>query len=111
VHLYDTETMQDLDQYWVPESQDPAYASGFGDLSVHEVATDPDEQLAYISYYAAGFRVVSYEGGQLTEVGHFIDEGGNNFWGVEVHDHPNGQQYVLASDRDSGLYIFQYDAP
>lgn len=108
VHLYDTATMTDLDQYFVPESQDPAYASGFGDLSVHEVATDPDEDLAYISYYAAGFRVVSYEGGELTEVGHFIDEGGNNFWGVEVHEHPNGQKYVLASDRDSGVYIFQY---
>lgn len=108
VHLYDADTMQDLDQYWVPESQDSEFASGFGDLSVHEVATDPDEELAYISYYAAGFRVLSYEGGQLTEVGHFIDKGGNNFWGVEVHEHPNGQKYVLASDRDSGLYIFQY---
>jgi hypothetical protein len=109
VHLYDAGSMAELDQYWVPESQSPAFASGFGDLSVHEVATDPDEDLAYISYYAAGFRVVSYEGGQLQEVGRFIDEGGNNFWGVEVHKHPNGQKYVLASDRDSGLYIFQYD--
>lgn len=109
VHLYDAGSMAELDQYWVPESQSPAFASGFGDLSVHEVATDPDEDLAYISYYAAGFRVVSYEGGQLNEVGRFIDEGGNNFWGVEVHKHPNGQKYVLASDRDSGLYIFQYD--
>ncbi|MFE7844121.1 PA domain-containing protein [Microbacterium sp. NPDC057407] len=108
VHLFDAETMQDVDQYWVPESQSAAYASDFGDLSVHEVATDPDEELAYISYYAAGFRVLSYAGGQLTEVGHFIDEGGNNFWGVEVHQHPDGEEYVLASDRDSGLYIFQY---
>ncbi|MFC9918899.1 PA domain-containing protein [Agromyces binzhouensis] len=108
VHLYDAETMEDLDQYWVPESQDADYASGFGDLSVHEVATDPDDDLAYISYYAAGFRVVSYEGGQFEELGHYIEDGGNNFWGVEVHDHPNGQQYVLASDRDSGLYILQY---
>ncbi|WP_448004411.1 PA domain-containing protein [Agromyces bauzanensis] len=108
VHLYDATSMEDLDQYYVPESQMDAYASGFGDLSVHEVATDPEDELAYISYYAAGFRVVSYEGGQLTEVGHFIDEGGNNFWGVEVHEHSNGQKYVLASDRDSGLYILQY---
>ena len=38
----------------------------------------------------------------------FIDDGGNNFWGVEVHKHPNGQKYVLASDRDSGVYLFQY---
>lgn len=108
VHLYDAGSMQDLDQYWVPESQQEAFASGFGDLSVHEVATDPDEELAYISYYAAGFRVVSYAGGELNEVGHFIDEGGNNFWGVEVHEHPDGEKYVLASDRDSGLYILQY---
>lgn len=110
VHLYDAETMEDLDQYYVPESQDAAYASGFGDLSVHEIATDPDENLAYVSYYAAGFRVVEYDRETgLNEVGHFIEEGGNNFWGVEVHEHPNGEKYVLASDRDSGLYIFQYD--
>ncbi|WP_448809854.1 PA domain-containing protein [Agromyces bauzanensis] len=108
VHLYDNESMQDVDQYYVPESQDPAYASGYGDLSVHEVATDPDTNLAYISYYGAGFRVVSYGPDGLEEVGHYIDAGGNNFWGVEVHQHPNGQKYVLASDRDSGLYIFQY---
>jgi hypothetical protein len=108
VHLYDAQTMEDIDQYFVPESQDPAFADGFGDLSVHEVATDPTQNLAYISYYAAGFRVVSYGPDGLEEVGHYIDEGGNNFWGVEVHQHPDGQQYVLASDRDSGLYIFQY---
>lgn len=114
VHLYSTTPdeegkLEELDQYWVEESQDPAKASGFGDLSVHEVATDPEEQLAYISYYAAGFRVLSYAGGQLEEVGSFIDEGGNNFWGVEVHEHSNGEKYVLASDRDSGLYILQYN--
>jgi hypothetical protein len=108
VHLYNADTMQDVDQYYLPESQDPAYASGFGDLSVHEVATDPDTSLAYISYYAGGFRVVKYGAGGLTEVGRYIDQGGNNFWGVEVHKHPNGQKYVLASDRDSGVYLFQY---
>jgi hypothetical protein len=52
--------------------------------------------------------VLTYGPDGLTEVGHFIDEGGNNFWGVEVHQHPNGQKYVLTSDRDSGVYIFQY---
>jgi hypothetical protein len=108
VHLYNAKTMTDIDQYYLPESQDPAYAEGFGDLSVHEVATDPDRNLAYISYYAGGFRVVKYSGDGLTEVGRFIDTGGNNFWGVEVHKHPNGQKYVLASDRDSGVYLFQY---
>ena len=108
VHLFNANTMQDVDQYYLPEGQDPAYAEGFGDLSVHEVATDPDRNIAYISYYAGGFRVVSYGPSGLNEVGRFIDTGGNNFWGVEVHKHPNGQKYVLASDRDSGLYLFQY---
>ena len=111
VHLFDANTMQDIDQYALPEGQDAAYASGFGDLSIHEVATDPDRDIAYLSHYAGGFRVVSYGAGGLTEVGRFIDVGGNNFWGVEVHRHPNGQKYVLASDRDSGLYIFQYTGP
>lgn len=111
VHLFDANTMQDTDQYALPEGQDAAYASGFGDLSIHEVATDPDRDIAYLSHYAGGFRVLSYGAGGLTEVGRFIDAGGNNFWGVEVHRHPNGQKYVLASDRDSGLYIFQYTGP
>jgi hypothetical protein len=111
VHLYNAATMQDVDQYYVPESQDPAFADGFGDLSVHEVATDPERNLAYISYYGAGFRVVSYGAGGFREVGRYIDAGGNDFWGVEVHKHPNGQKYVLASDRDSGVYLLQYTGP
>ena len=108
VHLYDTGSMAEIGTYALPEGQDPAYASGFGDLSVHEVATDPDSDLAYISHYAGGLRVLKYGPAGLTEVGRYIDEGGNNFWGVEVHRHPNGQKYVLASDRDHGLYIFRY---
>ncbi|MDP1819597.1 MAG: hypothetical protein Q8K58_06830, partial [Acidimicrobiales bacterium] len=108
VHLFDADTFADLDQYAIPESQDPDFADGFGDLSVHEVATDPDEDLAYLSYYTGGLRVLEYASGELVEVGAFIAEGGNNFWGVEVHKHPNGQKYILASDRDSGLWIFQY---
>jgi hypothetical protein len=97
-----------LDTFAIPESQDPAFAEGFGDLSVHEVALDPDprKRLAYVSYYAGGFRVLKYGPLGLRQVGAFIDEGGNNFWGVEVHK-IRGQQYVLASDRDFGLYIFR----
>ncbi|HYN99727.1 MAG TPA: PA domain-containing protein [Actinomycetota bacterium] len=120
VHLFDAQTFAGLDQYAIPESQDPAFAQGFGDLSVHEVATDPDEDLTYVAYYAGGLRVLSHAGGTLTEVGSFIagpgmttvsgtpvTQHGNNFWGIEVHKHPNGQKYILASDRDSGLWIFQ----
>ena len=102
-------TIQQIDTYAVPESQDAAFGVGFGDLSVHEVAMDPNpgSKLAYISYYAAGFRVVKYGNNGIQEVGAFIDEGGNNFWGVEVHE-VDGEQVVLASDRDFGLYIFRY---
>ncbi|MGN9841507.1 PA domain-containing protein [Nonomuraea sp. H19] len=108
VHLYDGKSMAELDTYAVPEAHDPAYATGKGDLSVHEVATSAVQaDLAYFSYYAAGFRVTRIVDGKIQEVGHFIEEGGNNFWGVQVFEH-NGQEYVAASDRDHGLYIFRY---
>ena len=110
-----------LDTYAVPQAHDPAFADGFGDLSVHEVAVSPtDPGLMYFSYYAAGFRVVRVAeevvtrgkkktsgGAQLVEVGHHIAPGGNNFWGVQVFSH-NGEEYVAASDRDHGLWIFRY---
>jgi len=98
----------ELDTYAVAEAQDPDFSFGFGDLSVHEVAASHERNdLLYFSYYSAGFRVVEIQNDQLVEVGHFIDEGGNNFWGVQVFDH-DGDEYVAASDRDKGLYIFRY---
>ena len=110
VHLFQNGAgkLDELDTYAVPEAHDPAYAEGYGDLSVHEVAMSAtDNTLAYFSYYAAGFRVARIEDGELVEKGHFIDAAGNNFWGVQVWQ-KNGHEYVLASDRDSGLYIFDY---
>jgi hypothetical protein len=104
-----TGSISQIDTYSVPEAQDPAHASGSGDLSVHEVAMDPDTQgVAYLSYYAAGLRVVEYGRDGIEEVAAFIDEGGNNFWGVEVWYDERGAEYVLASDRDFGLYVFRY---
>ena len=101
-----------LDTYAVPEAQDQAYASGYGDLTVHEVAMDPDDsRTAYISYYSAGFRVVEYGHDGIREVGAFIDEDGNDFWGVEVWRDENDVKYVLASDRDFGLYVLRYQPP
>jgi hypothetical protein len=110
VHLYRNESgkMTELDTYAIPEAHDPLYADGFGDLSVHEVATSQvDPSIAYFSYYAGGFRVAEIENDQLVEKGHYIDAGGNNFWGVQVFQ-DNGQEYVAASDRDNGLWIFRY---
>jgi hypothetical protein len=54
--------------------------------------------------------VLEYGPRGLKEVGAFIGEGGSDFWGVEVH-RVAGRQYVLASDRNYGLYIFRYEPP
>jgi hypothetical protein len=114
-----------IDTYAIPEAFDPSKAEGFGNLTVHEVKTDPRRgiNLAYFSYYSGGFRVAEFGPGGITEVGRFIDDGGNDFWGVfPVGDELAGHGYagqhpgighgvrplILASDRDYGLYIFDY---
>jgi hypothetical protein len=115
VRLLDAATLDEIDSYAVSEGMDPAFASGFGTLSVHEVATDPDDaSLAYLSYYHAGLRVIRVGPDGIQEVGRFIDAGGNNFWGIEAHrlpGDPSEQVYALGSDRDFGLYVFKYTGP
>ena len=131
VHLIDAATLEDVDQFAIPEALDPAFAEGFGDLSVHEVAVDPqDPSLAYLAYYSGGLIAVQIQcpAGtpydpdnvtvgytstcELVEVGSYLDPLGNNFWGVEtfVDEDPLspyfGRTIILASDRDSGLWIF-----
>lgn len=100
--------MERIDSFAVPESLDPAYAFNYGDLSIHEFAVDPDRNLAYSAYYAAGLRVLKFGDGGLSEVGRFIDEGGSNFWGIEQFTTPRGRRLIAASDRDRGLYLFEY---
>lgn len=120
VHLFDAATLADLDQYAIAEAMDPAYATGYGDLSVHEVAVDPqDASLAYLSYYSGGLRAVQIQCSDpadtstcdLVEVGGYLDPEGNNFWGVETFVGDDGFTYILASDRDSGLWIFRVQDP
>lgn len=115
VHLFDANTMADLDTYAVPEAHDEAFAFGFGDLSVHEVATHPTNSTdAYLSYYAAGMRSLEIQCSdasdtstcELVETGGFLDPNGNDFWGVETFIR-DGRTIVLGSDRDSGLWIFE----
>ena len=77
-----------------------------GDRTMHNVVVDGGTQ-AYISWYAEGIRVVDFAGDNISEVAHFVDTvSGSNFWGVYLHDHPNGNTYVLGSDRSTGLWIF-----
>ncbi len=117
-------SLVDVDTFAIPEALDPAFAEGFGDLSVHEVAVDPqDPSLAYLSYYSGGLRAIKIqcavpleqvdtlaeaETCQLVEVGGYLDANGNNFWGVETFVDPiTDETIILASDRDSGLWVFR----
>jgi hypothetical protein len=109
----------ELDTFAIPEAHDPAYAFGFGDLSNHEVATDPqDASHAYLSYYAGGLRSIEIQCAdpsdettcELVETGGYLDANGNNFWGVETFV-KDGQTIILGSDRDSGLWIFRWTGP
>lgn len=75
-----------------------------GDRTMHNVVVD-DGTRAYISWYVDGMRVVDFSGDKLTEVAHFADSSAS-FWGVYLHNHPDGNTYILGSDRNSGLYIF-----
>jgi hypothetical protein len=99
--------LSEVDFYAPREGQLVDYAGNFGDMTVHEVATDPDKNLVYVSHYALGMRALSYTNGGLKEVGAFVEKGGSNYWGVEVHK-MNGTTYIPGSDRDRGLRIFKY---
>src|ERR687895_47372 len=67
------------DSYAVDEALDEEFATGHGEVSVHEGKTDPrrNVNLAYLSYYYVGER--------------------------------EGAPLLLFSDRDFGLYILRYD--
>ncbi len=109
VQLFDGQTLEHIDAYAVKESLDPRYAKNFGDLSVHEVKTDPrGNYLGYIAYYSAGARVVKFGNDGIKEVGHFIDDRGNNFWGTFPVKNGNKRPFLLFSDRDYGLYVLKY---
>lgn len=111
VHLYSNTAaggkFAELDTYAIDEAHQEEFGTGAGTLSVHEVATHPtDPTRSYLAYYAGGLRALQIQGTELVEVGGYLDELGNDFWGVEVLVR-DGQTYILASDRDDGLWIFE----
>jgi hypothetical protein len=108
LNLINADTMEHIDAYAVPEALDPRFARGFGDLSIHEITTDPTGDVGHLAWYSAGYRVVEYSGGRLREVGHHIDTNGNNHWGIELNVRRDGRLFALASDRDYGLYIYRF---
>jgi hypothetical protein len=125
VHLFDAQTGEELDTFAIPEAHQEDKAFGFGDLTVHEVAVDPqDASLAYLSYYGGGMRAIQIQCPvgtpydpdnppadtstcELVEVGGYLDPLGNDFWGVEAFIGDDGRTYVLGSDMDSGLWVFR----
>src|ERR687897_876880 len=110
----------EIAQITIPETADEDFATGFGDVTVHEVEVprgDPneggpapdDDLVAYFSWYSGGFRVFDIsDPSNPAELGHYIDAQGNNFWGVALAEDENGDRIVLTSDRDFGLFIFRY---
>ena len=112
-HVYENSgaKLREIEAHAIREALNPAYAFDYGDLSVHEFATDPEVNVAYSSYYSGGLRVFTFGDGGMTEQGRYIDEGGNNFWGVEQFTAANGERLIAASDRDYGLYLFRYTGP
>ncbi|MGH8985828.1 MAG: hypothetical protein ACRDY6_18400, partial [Acidimicrobiia bacterium] len=132
-HLLDQATLAELGYYSPGEVFDEDYAQGFGDLSMHNVEGDPDAATrGYIAWYSLGLRafeldpgfmveppggdwdaaepgVDDYYGNGVREVGRFIAEDGSNFWGVHVHVLPDETKLILASDRNTGIHIFEFD--
>jgi hypothetical protein len=103
-----TGKLKQLDTFAIPEAMDVTKSVGSGDLSVHEVAFSENKpNLAYVSYYSGGTRVFDVSKGKITEVAHHIDADGSNVWGVQVFQ-SGGKEYVIASDRDYGVQIFEY---
>jgi hypothetical protein len=116
--------------YFAPiELLDPALATGSGDLTMHNVEGDPltagdtptfdAGPRSFVSWYSAGMRATEYRPGHwhtgngdvqswnVHEVGRFIAPDGSNFWGVHVDEHA-GEQIILGSDRNTGLWIFSF---
>lgn len=110
IHLIDAETLEDVDQYQIPEAMTEEFATGHGVLSVHEIEADKRRcaRLAYAAWYAGGARVLKWGSNGLSEVGHFIDEQGNDFWGISTIKRGRKKPLLVFSDRDFGLYVLKY---
>jgi len=117
VHLFAVDsavtTLTEVDTFAIPEAMNPAYATGFGALSVHEVATEKtDASRAFLSYYAGGIRAIQIQcprpedvsSCRLAETGGYLDPKGNQFWGIETFVR-DGVTYAASSDMDYGVFI------
>ena len=106
-------TLTDVDTFAIPEAMKPAFATGYGALSVHEVATEKaDARRAFLAYYAGGLRAIQIQCAsptnvstcRLVETGGYLDRRGNQFWGIETFVR-GGVTYAVGSDMDYGIFI------
>jgi hypothetical protein len=117
VHLFAVDAavtkLTEVDTFAIPEAMNPAYGTGFGALSVHEVATEKaDASRAFLSYYAGGIRAIQIQCSKprdvrtcrLAQTGGYLDPKGNQFWGIETFVR-NGVTYAAGSDMDYGIFI------
>ena len=105
--------MKQVDAYAIDEAMDADFATRASATCpcTRWRSTRTSANLAYLSYYAGGMRVIEYGPNGIKEVGHHVDEDGNDFWGIEVHKLRQLKKptVILGSDRDSGLWNFQRD--
>jgi hypothetical protein len=110
LHLLDAETLEYLDSYAVKEAKDEAFVGAFP-LSSHEIESDPRRKvhLAYSSYYEAGARVFRFGRNiGLKPVGHFIQKGGADYWGVQPVPRGRKRPLLLFSHKHYGLIVLKY---
>jgi hypothetical protein len=115
IDVTDPNNMVQIGTYATERTLPPANAMAIGIRSANNAVVDGN--LAYWAWNQEGIRVVDFfdcdagDGfGGCTPVEIAHHDGGedpdDNFWGVYVHTLPSGQKVVLASARDSGLWIF-----
>jgi hypothetical protein len=133
----DVDYLGEIGYYAPAEVADPTLATGAGDLTMHNLEKDPsDGDRSFIAWYSLGMRAVEWRPGHyhenlndegvfawnVHEVGRWIadDEAdaefgtgdgtlvGSNFWGIHVTE-IDGEQYILGSDRSTGLWVFQWN--
>ena len=109
---YGSGTLKEVGKpYAVPEGIDEKFALGYGDLSIHEWATDPDQNLAYASYYAAAC-ASSASTATASRSRATTSRAAAATSGASSSSRPRaGERLIAASDRDFGLYIFRYTGP
>ena len=112
-HLYDAKTGEELDAYAIPEALDPRFATGFGDLSIHEFATDPtDEPRLQRLLRGRHAGVPVQPRGRPRADGRVDRRPAARTSGASSSSRPpNGERLIAGSDRDFGLVILRYTGP